>query len=99
MIDNAIKYTTEGSVSVGVTIAGPVVRMTVKDTGVGINADDIEKLFSKFTRARDANSVNTTGTGLGLYVAKQLTEGNGGKVWVESEGVGKGATFIVEMPV
>ncbi|MBU1755081.1 HAMP domain-containing histidine kinase [Patescibacteria group bacterium] len=99
LIDNAIKYTTEGSVSVGVTIAGPVVRMTVKDTGVGINADDIEKLFSKFTRARDANSVNTTGTGLGLYVAKQLTEGNGGKVWVESEGVGKGATFIVEMPV
>lgn len=98
IIDNAIKYTTHGSVTVTITKEGGNARLTVSDTGIGISHEDIEKLFSKFTRARDANKVNTTGTGLGLYVVKQLTEGNGGKVWVESDGPGKGSRFIVELP-
>lgn len=98
LIDNAIKYTPKGTVTISVTRRGKEARITVEDTGVGIGKDDITKLFSKFTRARDANKVNTTGTGLGLYVARQLTEGNGGKIWVESDGVGKGSRFIVELP-
>ena len=98
LIDNAIKYTEQGSVAVSIEKKdGKAVFMT-KDTGIGIAPEEIDKLFSKFTRARDANKVNTTGTGLGLYVAKQLTEGNGGTVRVESDGLGKGSRFIVELP-
>lgn len=99
LVDNAIKYTVDGTVTVAVDKNASRARISIIDTGVGISAEDIEKLFSKFTRARDANKVNTTGTGLGLYVAKQLTEGNGGKIWVESDGVGKGSRFIMELPV
>lgn len=98
LVDNAIKYTESGSVTVAVAKKDSVARITVSDTGVGISPEEIEKLFSKFSRAREANKVNTTGTGLGLYVAKQLTEGNGGKIWVESEGLGKGSRFIIELP-
>ncbi len=98
LIDNAIKYTTAGSVSVMVEKKENVARLTITDTGVGIAPEEIGMLFEKFKRARGANKVNTTGTGLGLYVAKQLAEGNGGKIWVESDGTGKGSRFIVELP-
>lgn len=98
LLDNAIKYTEQGCVTVSVEKKDGKAHITLTDTGVGIAAEEIDKLFSKFTRARDANKVNTTGTGLGLYVAKQLIEGNGGKVWVESEGVGHGSRFIIELP-
>jgi signal transduction histidine kinase len=98
LIDNAIKYTPEGKIEAIVEKKdGKAVFMT-KDTGIGIPADEIGQLFSKFTRARGANDVNTSGTGLGLYVAKQLTEGNGGTIHIESEGKGKGSRFIVELP-
>jgi signal transduction histidine kinase len=99
LIDNAIKYTPEGKIEVSVEAKGGKAVFMTKDTGIGVEADEIGKLFSKFTRARGANDVNTSGTGLGLYVAKQLTEGNGGTIRVESDGEGKGSRFIVELPV
>lgn len=98
LIDNAIKYTKTGGITVSVEKRDSNARITITDTGVGISEADIPLLFRKFKRARDANKVNTTGTGLGLYVAKMLTNGNGGKIWVESDGVGKGSRFIVEIP-
>lgn len=99
LIDNAIKYTKAGSVSVKVEKQEKTVRITITDTGIGISAEELGGLFEKFKRARGANQVNTTGTGLGLYVAKQLTEGHGGKVWAESDGAGKGSRFIIELPL
>lgn len=101
LIDNAIKYTPAGEITViAEEIQTPrVARITIKDSGVGIDANEIDQLFEKFTRARGANKVNTTGTGLGLYVAKQLVEGNGGKVSVTSPGKGQGSSFIVELPL
>ena len=98
LTDNAIKYTTHGTVVLSVSKVGNKARFMVADTGTGIAADDIPKLFSKFSRARDANKVNTTGTGLGLYVAKQLIDGHKGRVWVESDGIGKGSRFYFEIP-
>lgn len=98
-IDNAIKYTPQGFITVRVWKEGTAARFAVEDTGTGIAAEELPKLFSKFTRARDANKVNTTGTGLGLYVAKILIEGHKGKTWAESEGIGKGSRFIFEIPV
>lgn len=99
LIDNAIKYTEQGKVTVSITKTETAMRFMTQDTGIGIAADEIDGLFAKFTRARDANKVNTTGTGLGLYVAKNLVEGQGGKIWVESDGPGKGSRFIVELPL
>ncbi len=99
IIDNAIKYTKKGSIDVRVEEHDGFARVSVIDTGVGLSKEAITHLFHKFTRARGANAVNTTGTGLGLYVAKQLIEGHGGKIWVESEGEGKGSSFIFEIPV
>jgi signal transduction histidine kinase len=98
LADNSIKYTESGSVTVIVDRAGGRARVTVSDTGIGIAKDEIDHLFTKFTRARGANAVNTTGTGLGLYVAKQLAEGNGGSIHAESDGRNKGSRFIIELP-
>lgn len=97
-VDNAVKYTEEGGVTVTVEKVDHAVRVIVKDTGIGISSEEIGGLFEKFKRARGANKVNTTGTGLGLYVAKVLAEGNGGKVWAESDGAEKGSRFILELP-
>lgn len=100
VIDNAIKYTPEGSVSV--TLSKPnehTARIVVKDTGVGMDAAAKKKIFQKFSRADGANKVSTSGTGLGLYVAKMLIAAHKGRIWAESAGVGKGATFYVELPL
>ena len=72
--------------------------LTVKDTGVGMDKKTIESLFQKFNRA-DGSKLNVTGTGLGLYVAKQLTEAHGGTLRAESGGAGHGSQFIVELPM
>jgi len=56
-------------------------------------------LFSKFSRGKDIKRLNAGGTGLGLYVVKMIVEGNKGKVWIESEGDGKGLRFIIELPI
>lgn len=98
IIDNAAKYTPEGKIKVSVTRQGNMVRFMSEDTGVGMAPDLIPKLFQRFMRADDAGKVNILGTGQGLYVAKQLIEGQGGKVIAESDGVGKGSRFIVELP-
>jgi len=74
------------------------VRFTVADSGVGLDPEAIKKLFQKFVRADDAGKINITGTGLGLYVAKQIVEGLSGKIWAESAGKDQGSRFIVEFP-
>jgi len=97
LVDNSIKYTPNGSVTVKATSFEGKARVTVADTGVGISQEDIDDLFNKFVRARGANKINTSGTGLGLYVAKQMVEAHKGKIWVESDGKGKGSRFIIEL--
>ncbi len=100
LIDNSVKYTPSGSIFVLAERAGgATVQITIKDTGVGIKPETLPKLFQKFSRAEDASKANILGTGLGLYVAKQLITAQGGKVWAESEGEGKGSTFVVELPL
>lgn len=98
LIDNAVKYTKEGSISVVLERSGDIVRVTVTDTGVGIAPEDLRQLFQKFRRGTGAGKVNVSGTGLGLYVGKSFVDAHGGKISVESEGVGKGSRFIVELP-
>jgi signal transduction histidine kinase len=97
IIDNSIKYTPEGGIKVHVGRKADKILISVTDTGIGISKEDIPKLFSKFTRAKDANKTNVTGTGLGLYVAKQMLQALNGKIWVESPGKGKGSSFYIEL--
>jgi signal transduction histidine kinase len=98
LTDNAIKYTPTGSITVTLEALGDHLRCSVKDTGVGLDPEQAKNLFKPFSRATDASKTNATGTGLGLYVAKKIIEYHGGKAWAESEGKGKGSTFIIEMP-
>lgn len=73
--------------------------VTIQDTGVGMSKETQDEVFDKFVRAKNANSVNVTGTGLGLYVAKTMITQMNGRVWAESEGEGKGSTFHIELPL
>lgn len=78
---------------------GPVVRITVSDTGIGIPKEEIPYLFKKFSRGKDVSRLHVGGTGLGLYVGKAIAEAHHGQVWVESDGAGLGSRFIIEIPV
>ncbi|MCX6703751.1 MAG: ATP-binding protein [Candidatus Zambryskibacteria bacterium] len=98
LVDNAIKYTPAGGMVVTISRINSNIRFAIKDTGIGISAEDVPKLFNKFTRTKDASKQNVIGTGLGIYVAKQMIEAQGGKIWLESEGAGLGTTFFVELP-
>ncbi|KKQ78182.1 MAG: hypothetical protein A3A96_00170 [Candidatus Zambryskibacteria bacterium RIFCSPLOWO2_01_FULL_39_39] len=106
VIDNAVKYTIHGSIKISVfedenknLPAVRQVKIAVKDSGVGIDPSEINKLFSKFSRTKDASKTNVIGTGLGLYIAKKMAEAHQGDIKVVSEGVGKGTTFTIELPI
>lgn len=97
LIDNSIKYTPKGGVSVSVEKHDGKVLIKVADSGLGIPEDTMHVLFKEFSRA-DIQKVNILGTGLGLYLAKIFITAHKGRIWAESEGKGKGARFYVELP-
>jgi len=99
LIDNSIKYTREGGVTISFDRSGNKVKVSVSDTGVGIPADVLPTLFQKFIRAKNANKQNVSGTGLGLFIARKIVETHNGRIWAESEGKNKGSSFIFELPV
>jgi signal transduction histidine kinase len=95
LLDNAVKYTPEGgSVTASVGRAGDAVMLAVRDTGVGIDARHLPRIFDRFYRADEARS--TGGSGLGLAIAKQIVERHGGSITVASE-VGSGTTFTITL--
>jgi len=97
LVDNAMKYTESGWIKVSLNKEGAQAIVRVSDSGKGIPAEDLPRLFGKFQRGELA--VDRGGSGLGLYVVKMLTEMQGGTVSVSSPGVGKGTTFTVELPL
>jgi two-component system, OmpR family, phosphate regulon sensor histidine kinase PhoR len=98
LIINAINYTPkEGSVTVILLEQGDMVRVHIKDTGVGIEKKEIPRIFERFYRVDRARSRNSGGTGLGLAIVKHLVEAHHGNIIVNSE-VGKGSEFIIELP-
>jgi signal transduction histidine kinase len=95
LIGNAIKYTpNNGRVDVTCIVENDRLRIVVKDTGVGITAEDHEKIFEKFYRVNDEAVAKVPGTGLGLAIAKETVRLHGGAILVESE-PGKGSTFTL----
>lgn len=99
LIDNANKYTDKGWIEISLERKGTQKTiLCVKDSGMGFSKETGEVLFQKFSRASDASKVNSTGTGLGLYVVQKMIEAHHGRVWAESKGEGKGSGFYVEIP-
>ncbi len=96
LIENSIKYTPAGKISVNLEDGDGKIRLIIKDTGVGITEEDKKNLFTEGGRGKDSVKVNVDSTGYGLYTVKLIVETHGGKVWVESEGADKGSTFFVE---
>ncbi|HEX4799369.1 MAG TPA: HAMP domain-containing sensor histidine kinase [Candidatus Paceibacterota bacterium] len=100
LIDNSMKYTPKGSIDVLVHDDPKKKRVTVSivDTGIGMDTHTVGEVFEKFVRAKNANCVNVTGTGLGLYVAKKMVDEMKGVIWAESDGPNKGSRFHLEFP-
>lgn len=101
LIDNAIKYTLAGgkiTILLGYNKDRKEIVSSVKDTGVGIPLDQQARVFTKFFRGANVMRMETEGTGLGLFIAKNIIEAHGGRIWFESE-EGKGTTFYFTLPV
>ena len=101
LINNSIKYTPKGTINVFMRddLKKKKIYIEITDTGIGMSQETIAKLFNKFTRADNANSVNVSGTGLGLFVALKMAEQMGGNISAQSEGDTKGSTFTFELPL
>jgi len=98
LMSNAVKYTPEGgSVWLSAALVDDKIKINVHDTGVGLSAQKIERLFERFERGEDTYSKHQEGTGIGLNLTKHLVELNGGRIGVESV-LGEGSTFWLMMP-
>ena len=95
---NAARYTPDGGhIQLRVEDEGPTVIIKIKDTGIGIPKQDIERIFEEFYRAENARKVERDGTGLGLSIAKQVVERHKGQIWAENNPEG-GSTFNIRLP-
>jgi signal transduction histidine kinase len=99
LLNNAIKFTKEGSITITVQRVRDVNEeavVSIKDTGAGIDAEILPRLFSRFT-----TKAQTSGTGLGLFISKGIVEAHGGRMWAENNAGGKGATFSfsLQLPI
>ena len=99
IINNAITYTpTGGKVTISLSGNKEEIEFSVKDTGIGIPENQQERIFTKFFRGANATKMETEGTGLGLFIVKNIIEAHGGKTWFESK-EGVGTTFYFNLPV
>lgn len=99
LIENSIKYSNNGGkVFISLKQVDEKIQFSVRDTGIGINKEDKDKIFTKFFRASNAIQKDTIGSGLGLFTTKNIVERHGGKIWFENAEDG-GATFFVLLPI
>jgi len=97
LLVNAIKFTDHGFISVEAEKKKDQIIIIVKDTGVGISKDEVNKVFSKFYQAYTGDDRKNEGTGLGLFICKEIIQKHNGKIWVESK-LGEGSQFYVQLP-
>jgi signal transduction histidine kinase len=102
MVTNAVKYTPRnGKITVSLETTPTHVKFTVVDNGVGLTDEEKKILFTKFGsiyRKQMEGKIETYGTGVGLFVSKEIVDAHGGKIWAESEGRDKGSTFSFIIP-
>ena len=100
LLSNAAKFSpADKSIRVQVERSDPLLTVRVKDQGRGIPPDKLPHLFKKFSQVHDDSGAKLMGTGLGLAISKGIVEAHGGRIWAESDGVGKGATFTFTVPI
>jgi signal transduction histidine kinase len=98
LLDNAVRFTPEGGrVTVSASRHNGSVDVAVADTGPGIAAEDLPRVFERFFRVDESRSRDDGGTGIGLAIARSVVEAHGGRIWAESE-PGRGSTFTFELP-
>jgi len=100
LLDNAVKYSSQ-DVRVTVSVAAPspdTIWVRVQDRGVGIPKKQLKRIFNRFYRVQARGLKQVKGTGLGLYIVRTIARAHGGRVFAQSEGEGRGATFTVELP-
>jgi len=98
IVNNAIKYTQKGGITISLEDLESSVRVVIRDTGAGMTQEEIGKVFQSFSRGVAGTKHFAGGAGLGLYVSKQFVKMQKGNVWVESKGRGRGSTFYIELP-
>ena len=99
LVNNAITYNKpQGKVKISLKREPKRIIIAVADTGIGISKQDQKYLFQKFYRGSNATQINTRGTGLGLYIVKEVVKKLGGKVWYKTK-LGKGSTFYISLPI
>lgn len=100
IIDNAVKYTQKGSITIKMEVNSDKMLVIIKDTGAGIPKEYQKDLFDKlFERGEDAERMFATGRGIGLWITSRIINGHKGRIWAESEGEGKGSAFFIELPI
>jgi len=100
VIDNCIKYTAKGGVTVTMEVKNDKLLISVTDTGIGLSDEVIQNLFKQsFHRGEQAKKLFAVGKGLGLFLSGKIVEGHHGRIWAESRGDGKGSGFYIELPV
>jgi signal transduction histidine kinase len=98
LVSNAIKYSQRGTITITSSKKENLLEIAVKDTGIGIPADKLPTLFNKFNRIRDEKTREVRGTGLGLWISKEIVEILGGKIFVQSI-YGSGSVFSFTLPL
>ena len=99
LVENAIRYTpANGEVTVSLRRANMSIELCIRDTGIGIPNDQLDRVFSKFFRGANVMRIDTEGTGLGLYIAKNIIEAHKGRIWFESK-EDEGSTFCFKLPI
>ncbi len=99
LLNNARRFTDRGSITLRAALQGEEVRVSVADTGIGIAPEDRGKIFEEFRQLDGSTTRQHDGVGLGLAISRRFVELHGGRIWVESEGRGKGSTFHFTLPV
>jgi PAS domain S-box-containing protein len=97
LIGNALKFTDYGFIGIDAEKKENQLLITVADTGIGISKDEIKKIFTKFYQAYTGEDRNNEGTGLGLFISKEIMKKHNGIIWAESD-IGKGSRFMIQLP-
>ncbi len=97
LLVNALKFTDNGSISIVAKQKKDYILISIEDSGIGVSKDDLKKIFNKFYQAYTGDDRKNEGTGLGLFICREILQKHKGKIWAESQ-IGKGSTFYVQIP-
>lgn len=99
LVENSILYSESGMIRINLKRKKKAVIIEIQDSGIGFRKNDSKRLFKKFSRVGISRALHPHGLGLGLYVANMIMEAHKGKLWAQSKGLGKGATFFIKFPI